>query len=271
MPDEERFYSVYSYGDHLSHGDKLKIEHSLSFSPQKADLSPLVGKTVEQLEAMRSASIDAEREIFKRLCASVSEWEAQGAQTLLSQKALEYVKTPTVTHTSNQWKDSGHDQHECSNMVYKMYYQIYEDTTYDRKLKKSVPVAWRVRWYVGFNPPPRRNPYSYYTNSSTEIAGQENKRYTDKAAADKYIQGRITAYAHLFTELSPPIPEDKVFLFQVNGHLLPGYTAAPHEPTPEELLDFLDEEDIPSAEAKVIPMSKKPAKKVAPKKSGPSR
>ena len=38
-----------------------------------------------------------------------------------------------------------------------------------------------------------------------------------------YIQGRIKAYSHLFTEISPPIPKDLEKSFMVHGYLLPGY------------------------------------------------
>ena len=41
--------------------------------------------------------------------------------------------------------------------------------------------------------------------------------------AEKYIQGRIKAYSHLFTEISPPIPKDLEKSFMVHGYLLPGY------------------------------------------------
>ena len=65
---------------------------------------------------------------------------------------------------------------------------------------------------------------------------------------DKYLQGRINAYAHLFTEISPPIPKGEEKRFSVNGILLPGYTVEVPEPTPQEvadsLLDLLDDEDL---------------------------
>ena len=38
------------------------------------------------------------------------------------------------------------------------------------------------------------------------------------------MQGRIKAYAHLFTENSPPIPDEYTRPFIVHGQLLPGYT-----------------------------------------------
>ena len=55
----------------------------------------------------------------------------------------------------------------------------------------------------------------------------------------------IAAYAHLFQELSPPLPENHAHLFSVNGQLLPGYTVQPHQPSPQELLDFLEDGDAP--------------------------
>ena len=47
---------------------------------------------------------------------------------------------------------------------------------------------------------------------------------------EKYLQGRINAYIHLFKEISPPIPAEHEKRFCVNGVLLPGYTVeAPGE------------------------------------------
>lgn len=69
-----------------------------------------------------------------------------------------------------------------------MTYRIREDTAYDHKLKKQVPVAWYVSWSVEYNLPPRKDPY--YSRPSP-LAGQDNKRYADKSAAERYVQGRI--------------------------------------------------------------------------------
>ena len=57
-----------------------------------------------------------------------------------------------------------------------------------------------------------------------KIAGQNQKRYTDKAAALKYLEGRKKAYAYLFSEVSPPIPQKYERHFKVYGTLLPGYS-----------------------------------------------
>ena len=101
-------------------------------------------------------------------------------------------------------------------MVYRMYIHVYEDTKYDRALKKSVPVAWYVSWRVSLNVLPGQ--------SGKTIAQQDKKRFTDKAAAGKYLEGRKAFYEQLFYKISPPIPQEYAKYFMVNGLLLPGYT-----------------------------------------------
>lgn len=93
---------------------------------------------------------------------------------------------------------------------------IWEDTKYDRETKQSIPVAWYVTWEVRIHSPKQ--------GYGEKIAGQNQKRYTDKNAAIKYLDGRKKAYSHLFTEISPPIPKEYEHHFMVHGTLLPGYT-----------------------------------------------
>lgn len=59
----------------------------------------------------------------------------------------------------------------------------------------------------------------------------------------KYIEGRKKAYAHLFTEISPPIPQEHAEHFKVNDVLLPGYTIEGQEPitTTRTAADVLNE------------------------------
>ena len=71
---------------------------------------------------------------------------------------------------------------------------VWEDTKYDRETKQSIPVAWYVTWDVSVNSPKK--------GYGEKIAGQSQKRYTDKNAAMKYLEGRKKAYSHLFTEIS---------------------------------------------------------------------
>lgn len=151
-----------------------------------------------------------------------------GGKYLTLDKAIEYIRTPPAKHTANQWEKSEYnsDRQEMSNMVYAMSYYVYERTRYDSAAQKSVPVAWELSWSVYLNAP--------QNNTRQRIAGQDKKVYSDKADMEKYLNGRIKAYSHLFTEISPPIPQEYVKNFRVNGQLLPGYTVEGEEPKPPE-------------------------------------
>lgn len=89
-----------------------------------------------------------------------------------------------------------------------------------------MPVAWYVTWDLYINSP--KDGYG------KKIAGQNQKRYTDKAAAMKYLEGRKKSYSHLFTEVSPPVPKEYERHFTVYGALLPGYTVEGQEPVKSE-------------------------------------
>ena len=228
---------------------------------------------------MLKSSEAAEKSIFDKLKAAASEWEAQAAQTLLLEKVLEYVRTPEVSHTSNEWKQIEGGAWEISNRVYQMRYQF-----------TPVPQseAVRVTWGIVYNTPqqPGNPRYANSWGDSRYIVRQEKKPYDSVEAAQRYIQGRFNLYAHLFTELSPPVPNDCKRMFMVNGHLLPGYTLAPPERTKEEavndLLDCLEDGDVvppisapepPPApkEKTTAPSPAKPVRSAAKKKTGPKK
>ena len=107
--------------------------------------------------------------------------------------------------------------------------------------QKTVIDAWYLSWYLHYNTV--RNPTPDLTGDGWQIAGQRDKRFTEKADMERYLQGRIKAYAHLFTEISPPIPKGQEGRFSVNGILLPGYTVeASLEERVEEMLSFLEDD-----------------------------
>lgn len=214
--EENRDYHAYRYGDHLTPGSELKIEHSVVC--ENVDISTLITMGTDSLEAMRQGSIDGEQKAYEIVVAAAKQWEQQAAATQTINRALEYLRTPEIEHTGNQWKDTDNwraDQ-KISNRVYQMTCSIWEDTKYDRETKQSVPVAWYVTWEVRIHSPKQ--------GYGAKIAGQNQKRYTDKNAAIKYLDGRKKAYSHLFTEISPPIPKEYEHHFMVHGTLLPGYT-----------------------------------------------
>lgn len=220
--EENKDYRAYRYNDHLEPGSELKIEHSVFC--EDVDISSLITMGAENLEAMRQESIDGEQKAYEIVVAAAKQWEKQAAATQMINRALSYLRTPEVTHTANEWRKTGNwrNDEEISNRVYRMSCGIWEDTKYDRETKQSVPVAWYVTWDVYVNSPKQ--------GYGEKIAGQNQKRYTDKAAAEKYLEGRKKAYSHLFTEISPQIPKQYERHFTVYGALLPGYTVEGQEP-----------------------------------------
>ena len=207
--EENRDYHAYRYGDHLTPGSELKIEHSVVC--ENVDISTLITMGTDSLEAMRQGSIDGEQKAYEIVVAAAKQWEQQAAATQTINRALEYLRTPEIEHTGNQWKDTDNwraDQ-KISNRVYQMTCSIWEDTKYDRETKQSVPIAWYVTWEVRIHSPKQ--------GYGAKIAGQNQKRYTDKNAAIKYLDGRKKAYSHLFTEISPPIPKGYEHHFMVHG------------------------------------------------------
>lgn len=219
--EENKDYRVHRSGN-LSEGYKLQVEHTVSC--ESMDISPLIAQGAETIQAMRQDSIEGEKKAYDIVVAAAKQWEQQAAVTQRLDRALAYLRTPEVKHTGNRWqlysKDS--DLEEISNRVYKMFCRIREDTKYDREIKQSIPVAWYVTWDLYLNSP--KEGYNIH------LAGQDKKRYTAKAAAVKYLNGRKKAYSHLFAEISPPIPKEHENCFTVNGALLPGYTVEGQEP-----------------------------------------
>ena len=107
-------------------------------------------------------------------------------------------------------------------MVYKMTCRIKDDSHWDLWKSQGYKPCWSVRWGVYTNSPKR--------HGSVGIAGQ-TRVFKDQESAKKYLRGRIKAYAHLFTEISPQIPKEYDELFRVNNQLLPGYRSEA-EPAP---------------------------------------
>ncbi|VIE72528.1 antirestriction protein [Clostridioides difficile] len=135
------------------------------------------------------------------------------------------MRTPHVQHPANEWRENEYNRHTRSNRVYQMNYYIYENTRYDKEAQKSIPYSWTLTWSVRTNSPSR---------TQAKIAGQDRKVFTDKAAMEKYLNGRIKAYDRLFTEISPPIPQEYADYFKVNGMLMPDYTIEGEDPPQQQ-------------------------------------
>lgn len=230
---------------HLEPGEELEVSERVYFHSRKDNVPALVTLPITEIIRKEEQSVEKEREIYSRLLDVVNEWIEQAGQTVDLRRAKQYLRTPRVDHTANLWEKKAYDWHELSNMVYKMTYRIWEETNY-RSHVTPRPVYWELSWHLSYNTP--QNPD--YSGGGWKIAGQERKRFDDRAAMEKYLQGRINAYAHLFTELSPPIPQDEQERFCINGVLLPGYTVEnpdalkPDETKVDELLAFLEDGEI---------------------------
>ena len=214
-------YSSYDRDD-LEPASTMRIERRIYFESGKADLSEAVKLPLAELLSLRAESAAAEQEVFDRLKEQAAAWEEQAGRTLFLDKALEYARTLPVTHTANQWEAPDEYRHIRSNMVYQMDYSISENTRYDSAAQKSVPYSWTLRWGLYTNAP--------HGNPMEKIAGQDRKVFSSREELDKYLNGRIKAHDHYFTEISPTIPKEYTNCFKVNGCLLPGYTVEGEEP-----------------------------------------
>ena len=214
-------YSSYDHDD-LEPASTMRIERRIYFESGKADLSEMVKLPLAELLSLRAESAAAEQEVFDRLKEQAAAWEEQAGRTLFLDKALEYARTLPVTHTANQWEAPDEYRHIRSNMVYQMDYSISENTRYDSAAQKSIPYSWTLRWGLYTNAP--------HGNQREKIAGQDRKVFASREELDKYLNGRIKAHEHYFTEISPAIPKEYADYFKVNGCLLPGYTIEGEEP-----------------------------------------
>ena len=225
-------YSSYDHDD-LEPASTMRIERRIYFESGKADLSEMVKLPLAELLSLRAESAAAEQEVFDRLKEQAAAWEEQAGRTLFLDKALEYARTLPVTHTANQWEAPDEYRHIRSNMVYQMDYSISENTRYDSAAQKSAPYSWTLRWGLYTNAP--------HGNPMEKIAGQERKVFSSREELDKYLNGRIKAHDHYFTEISPAIPKEYADCFKVNGCLLPGYTIEGEEPAKAAALPTQEE------------------------------
>ena len=245
-------YSSYDHDD-LEPASTMRIERRIYFESGKADLSEMVKLPLAELLSLRAESAAAEQEVFDRLKAQAAAWEEQAGRTLFLDKALEYARTLPVTHTANQWEAPDEYRHIRSNMVYQMDYSISENTRYDSAAQKSVSYSWTLRWSLRTNAPG-----SY---RQAKIAGQDRKVFASREELDKYLNGRIKAHEHYFTEISPVIPKEYADYFKVNGCLLPGYTIEGEEPAKAAKLPAQEETAQPQQTA-ATPERREPVNEV---------
>jgi|GluameStandDraft_1065615.scaffolds.fasta_scaffold02262_10 hypothetical protein len=255
---------------HLSDSTELQISEYVCFHSDRADISDLVILSLEKLAQMEKDSIAQEKAIYGRILETLEDWKKQAGRTLDLRKAQEYLKVWPVEHTSNRLVIDEHGWHEISNMVYKFRWRTSEITKWAPNAGESVTVGWKVSWNLTLNTTKHPDNFSY----ARRIAGRGDKKFSNQAEMEKYLQGRIAAYAHLFTEISPPIPEEYKECFYVNSVLLPGYTVetpVSDHPDPnavDDLLSYLNDDDMPVL---LQPEEQEPPAEALPPKRPPKR
>ena len=97
---------------HLYLERRLKL--SIVFSSEKSDLSDLISRSAEDLQAMREESAASEQKAYEIILAAVHQWEKQAAFTQRIDRAIQYQRIPAAQHTSNEWVqgENGEKNHQ---------------------------------------------------------------------------------------------------------------------------------------------------------------
>ena len=210
---EKTFYEISSSGTMLREGSNLDIQRSLVYRGDRADFTSFLDVPIKELETQLKASKAEEQKIYGQLKEAAKAWDEHGAQTLLLEKAIEYLKVPEVKHTANEWKQQEDGSWEISNLVYKMTFSIVKFGD-----------EWKLSWELSYTAPGLSMGYWEYTRSPRQrIEYEGSKKYKTLEGAQKYIQSKFDQYANHFETISPRIPKEAKPLFSVNGQLLQGY------------------------------------------------
>ena len=210
---EKTFYDISSSSTMLREGSYLTVQRSLNYRGERADFTPFLDVPLKELEQRLKASKAEEQKVYDQLQEAAKAWDEHGAQTLLLQKAIEYLKVPEVQHTANEWKQQKDGSWEISNLVYKMTFSIVRCGD-----------EWKLSWELSYTAPGLSVGYWEYTRSPRQrIEYEGSKKYKTLEGAQKYIQNKFDQYADHFETLSPRIPKEAKPLFSVNGQLLQGY------------------------------------------------
>ena len=251
---KQTYYEVENnpWNSGVTAGRSISVQRTIRYHGEKADFGPFLTVPVKELEQRLKASTAEEQKVFDQLQEAAKAWDEHGAQSLLLQKAIEYLKVPAVTHTSNEWKKQKDGSWEISNMVYKMTFSIVKFGD-----------EWKLEWEVSYMAPSLQVGYRGWERTPRERIDHEgSKKYKTLDGAQNYVQLKFDQYSSYFKQLSPPIPQEAKELFSVNGQLLQGYTLARPEAkkkeiTLNELLACLEDGDTP--QQKPQPASEAPS------------
>lgn len=247
---KEPYYEVESdrWNSGVKAGHSISVQRAIRYHGENADFGPFLTVPVKELEKRLKESTAEEKKVFDQLQEAAKAWDEHGAQSLLLQKVIEYLKVPAVTHTSNEWKKQKDGSWEISNMVYKMTFSIVKFGD-----------EWKLEWEVSYMAPSLQVGYRGYERTPRERIDHEgSKKYKTMDGAQKYIQAKFDQYSKFFEVISPPIPPEAKSMFCVNGQLLQGYTLARPEAKKKEitlndLLACLEDGDSPQQNPRPAP------------------
>jgi len=205
--------------ERLVHGSEISTMRNISFNEMalSGDINGLVEQGKDSLEQLFSTSMAKEDAIYNQIMGLLNEWEQHAHQTSLIRMAIQYWNVKVIKHSSNQWHNGGKSDREDfwmrerSNATYIMWYRVHVHT------ERNTPVVWELSWAVTIQS-------HISSKSGASIGGQYNKKFKSKEAMEKYLNGRIKAYEHLFQDEFPPIPQKYAQHFKIGGMLLPQYT-----------------------------------------------
>ncbi len=164
---KKSFYEIGPSEGYLREGSYLEVRRQINYRGDRADFKPFLNVPVKDLEKRLKESQAEEKKVFEEMKKAVTAWDEHGAQTLLLQKAIEYMRTPEVTHTGNEWKRHKDGSWEISNLVYKMTFSIVKSGD-----------EWKLTWELSYTAPGLSKGYWSYSRSPRErIEYEGSKKY----------------------------------------------------------------------------------------------
>jgi hypothetical protein len=221
--DQDTMAKKAYHGGTLISGDRWTLDGHVFVSDQdsKEDMLMYAAMPPEALEALIAEAKAAEEAAYQALKDSASGLDDAIALVQVLAAAKRYVSVPKTQHTGNHIVGLYFPRgtYERSNQTYVMQWRFETIDKYDRELQERVVTGYRVDWCVRARP--HDGPGAWCAKSV--IAEQRGKKFETLEAAQKYIDGRVKAYAHLFVEDCPPVPRECAYIFTSGGALLPGY------------------------------------------------
>ncbi|MDR1131261.1 MAG: hypothetical protein LBL15_02450 [Oscillospiraceae bacterium] len=216
----------------LDEGGSLSINSYIRLTPGKCSglteiLSELSAEGLESLKTERLKSVSAEKTIAAEIAESFSRWTHQAAASAILQSAVEIATAEMPSHSKNKWETKsalGGVVHSVSNQVYEMIIEVCVSEKYFRASCLKLP-EWAVTYHFRINEVPSTD--RAYNQSS--IIDAQQKKFTGKERAEKYVENLKAQYARYFTEEAPPVPQKYAHFFSIMGVLLPGYRLEPAE------------------------------------------